>query len=103
GCAAGFLDETVRVMRGRHRSNANGEAGRQQIIERTDRGIATSRVRVEAEHYFVHVAFENARVFSRQRGALRRDDVVDTGHVAGDQIELAFTHDGIASVEQRAF
>ena len=48
--AAGFLDETVRVMRGRHGGDANGEAGRQQIVQRTDRGIATSRVRVEAKH-----------------------------------------------------
>ena len=103
GRAAEFLDETVRVVRRGHRRHANGQAGGQQAVQRTDGGVLPGVVGIEAEHDFLHVALENARVVGGQGRALRRDDVLDAGHEAGDQVKLAFANDGPVRVQQRAF
>src|SRR6266571_5278692 len=89
-------------MRRRHGSDADCQTGSQQVIERTNGGVAPGGVRVEAEHHLLHIALEDARVLGGQRGPLRRDDIVNARQVAGDQIKLALADDGVTGVEQRA-
>jgi DNA-binding HxlR family transcriptional regulator len=78
------------------------EAGGEQTVERSDGGVLTCIVRVKAKNHFFDITFEDARVVGSQSGALRRDHILNVGHVAGDEIELAFANDGRSFVEQCA-
>ena len=77
GGRAGFLDETVRIMRRGHGGHADGQAGGQQAVERADGGVLAGVVGIKAEDDFIDVAFENAGMIGGQGGALRGDDVLD--------------------------
>ena len=101
GFAAVLFDEAVGIFAVRNRDNANGQARREQRIERTHGGVLARVVRIETEHDFLDVTFEDARVVGGERRALRRDDVLHAGHEARDQIELPFADDGGPGVEQR--
>ena len=102
GLAAGFLDEAVGIVRGGNDGDANGQAGGEQAVERTDGGVLAGVVGIEAEDDFIHVTFQDAGVVGGEGGALGRDDVLDAGHVTGDEVELAFADDGGLGVEQCA-
>ncbi len=76
-------------MRRGHGRDADGQAGRQQAVQRTDGGVLAGVVGIEHKHHFLHVTLENAGVVGGQRGALRGDDVLDAGHETGDEVKLA--------------
>ncbi len=89
-------------MRRGHDGNAHGQAGREQMIQRTNGGILPGFVGIETQHHFIHVAFDNARMLVGERRALRRNDVLHASHEARDQIKLPFANDGEPGVENRA-
>src|SRR5206468_2765709 len=94
---------TVRVVRRGKGGDPDGQAGSEQAVEHAHGGGLTSGVRVKAQHDFVHVTLEDARVVGGEGGALRSEDVARAAHVAGDEVELAFADDGEAGVEDGAF
>ena len=100
---SGGLDEAVRVVWGRNYGHAHRQTGGQETIERADGGLLARFVGIKTEYDLLNVALKNAGMVSGQSRALGRDDVLHAGHEAGDEVKLAFAHDGITSVEQRAF
>ena len=86
-------------MRRRNDGDTNRQTRRQQAVERTHRGVLARFIRIEAQHHLVHVTFDDAGVVSREGGALRRDDVLHSGHEAGNQIKLPLADHREACVE----
>ena len=70
GFAAGFLDEAVRVVGLGNDGDADGEAGGEQAVQRTDSGVLAGVIGIKAEDDFLDVAFEDAGVVGGEGGAL---------------------------------
>ncbi len=90
-------------MRRRNDGHANGQAGRKQAVERTHGSHLSRLVGIETKDYFIHVALYDASVVGGERGSLRGYNVLNSGHKTGNQIKLAFAHQGKARVQHRAF
>src|SRR5262249_22776185 len=87
GGATGVLDEAVGIMGSRNDSHADGQAGCEQMVERSDGGVLTGVIGIEAEDYLIDVALEGSGMLGGKGGALRGDHVLDPCHKTRDQIE----------------
>src|SRR6266446_3762136 len=72
----------------------------EQMIQRANGSILSGVIRIETEHHFLDVAFQNPRVVGSEGRPLWGDDVLHARHVAGDQIKLAFADNRALGVQQ---
>jgi hypothetical protein len=101
--SAECFDVAIGIVRRGHRGYFDRESRRQKAVKSAHGCILPRFVGVETEHNLFNIAFENAGMVGSESRSLGRDDILDAGHEAGDQVKLAFAHNGIFRVQQRAF
>src|SRR4029078_11262480 len=95
-------DQGVRIFSCRHLGHTHNQVVLQQRIERTRGGFLASCVGVEAKNNVVYKAFQEPRLFFRERGPLRSDDVRDSCLKQTYQIELPLADDSAVRLNQGA-
>ena len=88
-----FPDEAIRIMRCRYGHHAHGQFRFQQRIKGSHGRLLSRGIRIKTQHYLGRVAFEDARMSSRERRALRRHGLFQPRHVAGHCVQLPFTYE----------
>src|SRR5437667_8222001 len=99
---AKFFDVTVWVIGRGDRSDSKWNARRKEVVKCSSCGALTGGIAIEAEYDVIGITAQNSSMCGGKGGPLRRDDVVDTSRGAGNQIELPFTDNGKAQIENGA-